>query len=558
MIYNIKSRHYYVLRFLLIIITIFFSINNIFAEETKPWTIGAKAFTYSQDIKRSEYEKAVLKTIPQLILDHLHGLKGRNVPADELLDRKIDELVKERLALFLELSKESKVRDSYVLKDFSGYQFKKNISLSEKKIAEIQEKIEANLEQQEKLIAQYKDGNTQFENFALYKNYSDSLFEISDKNTEDDFFSYNFSSEVTKANINGLITGTIVTYGSYAAVSVELILYPGAKSTGVITEVGSFSKIETIAKNIAYRLIPKIENSIPCDVTINLVNEDLRKDAKLTVDSTIYDPIPKKLVLSTGVHNLTFECKNFRKESFSYGFGYEKKYVIEIDFVENVPIQTAFNLKTPIQGNLFYNGTQSDDNVISVKINNHGVLGYYLTEDENSLFFMIPKEKIENGSSVNLNLINIDVGQNIDKRRKMMYISYSALICSLPYLFYSYSNYNNLYRSYSTGNHNIDLNELQTYQTMSYIGIGLSAGIGVWFIYELVQYLIAANKALPVEAKKSSVTFEQSVSDFESMQLMFKAMAEEEKKRQEAEKQLEEENKTTEDSLSQENIEEKQ
>ena len=140
----------------------------------------------------------------------------------------------------------------------------------------------------------------------------------------------------------------------------------------------------------------------------------------------------------------------------------------------------------------------------------------------------------------------------------MMYISYSALICSLPYLFYSYSNYNNLYRSYSTGNHNIDLNELQTYQTMSYIGIGLSAGIGVWFIYELVQYLIAANKALPVEAKKSSVTFEQSVSDFESMQLMFKAMAEEEKKRQEAEKQLEEENKTTEDSLSQENIEEKQ
>ena len=535
MIYNIKSRHYYVLRFLLIIITIFFSINNIFAEETKPWTIGAKAFTYSQDIKRSEYEKAVLKTIPQLILDHLHGLKGRNVPADELLDRKIDELVKERLALFLELSKESKVRDSYVLKDFSGYQFKKNISLSEKKIAEIQEKIEANLEQQEKLIAQYKDGNSQFENFALYKNDSDSLFEISDKNTEDDFFSYNFSSEVTKANINGLITGTIVTYGSYAAVSVELILYPGAKSTGVITEVGSFSKIETIAKNIAYRLIPKIENSIPCDVTINLVNEELRKDAKLTVDS-----------------------KNFRKESFSYGFGYEKKYVIEIDFVENVPIQTAFNLKTPIQGNLFYNGTQSDDNVISVKINNHGVLGYYLTEDENSLFFMIPKEKIENGSSVNLNLINIDVGQNIDKRRKMMYISYSALICSLPYLFYSYSNYNNLYRSYSTGNHNIDLNELQTYQTMSYIGIGLSAGIGVWFIYELVQYLIAANKALPVEAKKSSVTFEQSVSDFESMQLMFKAMAEEEKKRQEAEKQLEEENKTTEDSLSQENIEEKQ
>lgn len=539
MTYNHNSGHFPVIRFLIISLIFLFSFFTLSAEEAENWTVGAIEFSYSQDIKRNDYEKSVLKTMPLLILDHLHGLKSRNVPSDEMLDRDFDELVKERLSLFLELSKESKVRDSYVLQDLSGYQFKKQISDAEKKILEIQKKIEVNLDKQEKILSEYKEGKSHLESFELYKKESDTLFEISDKNIDSDLYSYPFSAEVTKEKINGLITGTIVTYGSYAAVSVDLILYPGAKSTGVITEIGSLSRLEVMAKNIAYRLIPKIENAIPCDVTVKLKDENLRKTAKLTVDSTIYDPIPQKLVLSSGVHNLTFECEGFRKESFSYGFGYEKKYLIEIDFVKNDPVETAINLKTPIQGNLFYNGISSENNVVSVKVNNQGVIGYYYTENNNSLFFMIPQNILADETSVDLKLKDFDVGENIEKRRKMMYISYSTLVCSLPFLFYSYSNYNNLYRSYTTGHSNIDMNELNTYQTLSYVSIGLSAGIGVWFIYELVRYLVAANKALPVEAKKSSVSFGQSVSDFEAMQAMFKAMEEEEKKKQEAEAKLE-------------------
>lgn len=527
--------------FLLIIFSLFI-LSFSFAEENSTWTIGAMAFTFTQDVKRSEYEKSILKAVPQLILEQLQGLNTRNVPADEILDRKVNELIKERLGLFLELSKESKVRDSFVLKDLSEYQYNKNIKQSEKKILEIQRKIDDNLIAQDKLYEEIKNIKPKEESFSLYKNEATTLYESKEENLNRDYFSYSFSNDVVKANINGLITGSIVTYGSYAAVSAEMIIYPGAKSTGVITEIGNISNIESIAKNIAYRLIPYIENSVPCEVIIKLKDESLRKKSKLTVDSTIYSPVPEKLILGSGVHNLTFECENFRKESFSYGFGYEKKYVIEINFVESSPIETSFNLLNPVNGSVFYNGEQSDDNSLSVRINNQGVLGYYFSSGGNSLYFMIPKKLLVDKTSVDLKLKDIDVGVNIEKRRKMMYISYSALVCSLPYLLYSYSTYNSMSQSYSSGNVNISQKDIQTYQTMSTIGIGISAGMGVWFTVELVRYLIAANKALPVEAKKSSVSYEQSLQDFKKMQDMFFAIEEEERKRQQlenAQKELE-------------------
>nr|WP_318681161.1 hypothetical protein [uncultured Treponema sp.] len=535
MIYNFKTASRFSLRTIFLLIIILFVSFESFAEEKK-WTVSAVEFTYSQDIKRNDYEKSLLKAIPQLILDQLNGLKSRNVPSSEVFDREIDKYIKERLALFLELSSETKKRDSYVLQNISEYQFNKYVKESEKKIKDIQKKIDSNLEEQEKLLNDPSKFKDRLEEFEIYKNDTETLFTIPADITNSDFNSYQFSSEVTKVNINAVITGSVITYGNYCAVSVEMFVYPGAQSTGVITEVGSISKIENVAKNISYRLIPKIENAIPCDVQIKFTNEDLRKKTKLTVDNTIYSPVPEKIVIGNGVHNITFECEGFRKESFSYGFGYEKKYVIEIDFVEDNSFNTAVVLKNPIGGTFYYNGNTTSSNELSVKVNNMSVLGYYFTDNENSLFFRIPEKILKDTNIVSLNLKDIDIGANIEKRRKVMYISYSALICSLPFLFYSYSNYNNLYRSYYLGQP-IDMNEFTTYQTMSYIGIGLSVSMGCWFLYELVRYLIAANKALPVEAKKSSSNYETSVQEYLEMQERFRIMKEEELERQKLEEE---------------------
>lgn len=502
-----------------------------FAETEKTsWVIGAVEFTYRQDFVQSEYEKAVLSAIPKLILEQLYGTKTRNVPDEEILNRKIHSLVKERLALFLELSKEQKTKDALVIQNLSEYQFQKQTAVQEKKIKEITQKIDDNLANQEKLMAEFNSEKPPLrreapdtEDFSFYKSDSSELFKFSQKIEKIDYAAFDCSAEIINAKINGLVTGTVAVYGGYAAVSAEMFLYPGAVSTGVITEIGLISEPEKIAKNIAYRLVPKIENAIPCEIQISIKPESLKDIARVTIDSTVYNKIPDKLVLSNGVHNFSFECEGYRKESFSYGFGYEKKYLIEVEFFKQDLTETALVLKKAIAGNLFYNGLQAEDNVMSVKINNSGVLGYYYTDKGNTMFFMIPKNQVIDDKAVTANLKDYDIGADIEKKRRMMYISYSALICSLPFLFYSYSSYSTLYKGYVAGTSSISIDDIKKYQTMSYIGIGVSAGLGIWFVAELVAYLISANKALPVETRKSNVDFDTAVENHKIQQQEFKA-----------------------------------
>lgn len=492
-----------------------------FAEDVKDkWTIGAVEFTYSQDLKRDEYENAVLKVIPELILEQLYGTELRNVSDQEMLDRKINEIIKERLSLFLELSKEVKTKDALVLKNITEYQFKKQSANQDKKIKEIQKKIDANLDKQTEVIEDYKADRADFapknhfsEEFTFYKSDSKSLFKFSESVSEKNYASYQCETEINNAKINALITGSVITYGNYAAVSVEMFMYPGARSCGIITEVGLLSEPDRIAKNIAYRLGPVIENSLPCEIQIKIFPEELTKKAKLTIDSTVYNKIPDKMIISTGVHRITFDCEGYRKETFSYGFGYEKKYLIEVNFIEDELIDTAISLKKFVAGNIFYNGQQAEDNVMSVKINNNGVLGYMYTFNDNTIFFKVPKKRITDDKAIELKIKDYDIGEYIEHRRRMMYVSYSALICSLPFMFYSYSNYMNYYKSYATKQYT-DIEEIKKYQNLSYIGIGITVGCGIWFAFDLVMYLLSANKALPVEAKKSYIDYNEAVEKY--------------------------------------------
>ncbi|MBQ0162387.1 MAG: hypothetical protein KBS84_04390 [Treponema sp.] len=550
-------------RFLVIFI-ILISTSLSFAEDVKDkWTIGAAEFTYSQDLKRGEYEKAVLKVLPELILEQLYGTEYRNVSDQEMIDRKLDVLLKERLSLFLELSKEVKTKNALVLKDISEYQFKKQNDIQDKKIKNIQKKIDDNLDKQTAAIDDFKADRADFasknhfsEEFVFYQNDSKKLFSLSDNVSEKNFTSYECEKEINDAKIRALITGSVITYGEYAAVTVEMFMYPGARSCGVVTEIGLLSEPDSIAKNIAYRLAPIIENSLPCEIQIKILPEEMAKKTKLTIDSTVYNKIPDKMIIATGVHRMTFDCEGYRKETFSYGFGYEKKYLIEVNLVEEELLDTAVVLNKFVAGNIFYNGKEAENNVMSVKINNTGVLGYMNTLNDNTIFFKIPKTRIADDKTVSLNVKDYDVGEYIEKRRKMLYISYSALVCSLPVLFYSYSNYTNYYKSFALGQY-ADKEKLRKYQTMSYIGIGLTAGCGIWFVYDLVRYLVSANKALPVEAKNAYVDYNEAVENYKA-QYQDAVKVKEETEKAAVEKQSENSEKSSAEKPADINNEEKQ
>lgn len=84
----------------------------------------------------------------------------------------------------------------------------------------------------------------------------------------------------------------------------------------------------------------------------------------------------------------------------------------------------------------------------------------------------------------------------------MLYVSYSALLLSLPIMFYSYGRYDSLMKGYLAGYGNFDYDELNFYRTLSFVGIGLVSACGAWMVTELVLYLLSVEKTLPSKAKK--------------------------------------------------------
>ena len=88
----------------------------------------------------------------------------------------------------------------------------------------------------------------------------------------------------------------------------------------------------------------------------------------------------------------------------------------------------------------------------------------------------------------------------IDKRRKWMYGAYSLLIVSLIPTFYTYGNFQNQVTLY-----NNNLTEYYTasrWQDASNITRLISIGCGIFWGYELVRYMLAANTVLPQTARQ--------------------------------------------------------
>ena len=92
----------------------------------------------------------------------------------------------------------------------------------------------------------------------------------------------------------------------------------------------------------------------------------------------------------------------------------------------------------------------------------------------------------------------------IDKRRKIMYASYSVFVLSLIPTFYTYGNYVNYANMYK--NNQIDYKTAKSWENATNTTRFITIGCGLFWGYELVRYLIAANSVLPQNAKQGDLT----------------------------------------------------
>lgn len=493
------------------------------------WILAAQKFEIEEYKEHSAALESAAAVIPKLILEQISLDTKRTVLRDERLSQKLDSLLTERLSLFLELSKEVKSRDALVLNNYTMFEYQSALKAQEKKIDEVQKKIDANLKAQEEAIfpeagkkrsarKMRKLWEPEARQVSLYGQDPEKLFSPSDSSKKEGVDSRAFAKDVSNAKISGLVSGSMVSYGNYLSVTAELTVFPGAKKVASVTEVGALSDIRQIAKNIAFALLPKIANSMPVELEFNIFPEAAAENATLTVDSVVYRPVPKKVSLGSGFHSISVDAEGFARETFLYDFSGQSKFLVEVNFREESKGEIKLALSRFVPGTMFFDGkfagesSASDFVKVPLKVNGNTVFGYFEGtvkdkdaeggERSETMFMMIPSNLMTDGAELEMNLRVFDVSKNIDKRRRMLYVSYSALLLSLPIMFYSYGRYDSIMNGYLAGYGNFDYDEFKLYRTLSFAGIALVSACGAWMVTELVLYLLAVEKTLPPKAKK--------------------------------------------------------
>ncbi len=515
-----------------------------YAADSSNWVIAAEEFSFTQKNIKDSRDLQAAKLIPQLLLEQLAQNMTRTPRAQEQLDRKLYELRKSRLDLFLKLSKEMQSRDALILKDYSQGILNSKLKESQKKIKAIEDQIHDNLNSAQALIKEYepkleleknrkeqiergevvnekekggvvdffkefipgKRETVTFEDVTLYQNDYTNLFSPGEDKKKDGYDSYLFEKACVDSKINGLITGKITKYSSYVSVSVTMLQFPGAKVIANAIEVGSIEELKTIAISLANQLTPKIADSMPVDLFFKVGPSEAVKNTIITVDDVVYRGVPEKLIVHSGVHTIQISSPGYTSLNTVYSFKGFRSFEISVELNQESPGQANLYLKNPIEGSIFTNGVFASkvspvQRKSCISINNQNILGHFVGENGFASDFFIKSKYLTDEINLIVKANPFDRSSYIDKRRKIMYASYSGLIISLMPTFFVYGNYVAAANAYNSDSGAISYEAASGWETANYITTGVSVACGAFFIYELVRYLMAANTVLPQEVK---------------------------------------------------------
>lgn len=511
------------------------------------WIIAAQSFEINDN--KDSVKNSLCDFFPSAILENLGSSLNRNVVPDEKYSRAEYNYQNEILSLFLQISSEYKKRDALILQNYSERELKKNLKSENEKISELEQKLEEKLEERdkakleaEKNMQLVQNGNYEQEDFSsegkkwlylfknlfvddktlveqeaisFYKNDVTSLFSPSQTALKNGIESYDFQKEINSAKINTLITGKIAIYGDFLSVTANAYLFPSAKKIVSVMEVGRMDESEAIAASLARKLVPYLTNAFPVEIELFVSPQT---DYKFYLDDVLQHQIESKFMIDSGTHTIQILADGFSPATTTFCFEGNRRYKIEINLEKMENAFVYLMQKNPSDLEVFANGekVQTVNNQYSkIKINGNSVLGMFSTPDDFSSFFYIPKNVALSDEVVKINPKIKKDKDYIDKRRKIMYASYSALIVSLIPNFVcqgEFQNYNGVYEILKTED---SYNSAVKWATASNICSGISIGCGVFFAYELVRYLVSANSILPKKAKKSgidlnSINFDES------------------------------------------------
>lgn len=544
-------------RKILISLLLAFLGSLLFSEEKETWVLAAEKFTFSQKNPDSAIQ-ATATSLPSLVLEQIAENLVRFPRALERQDAELYALKTARLSLFLQLSKEVKERDAVFLNNYSASKLKYKLKAQDKKIAELQKKVEENLEKTREVRKKYvlqidEDEKKQkrfergeiveeekiqknfFRDFifdkeseeknlkdvTFYKNDVTSLFEAGKNLSSIDYSSYNFEKACVDAKISGLLTGKISVYGSYISVAVDIYSFPGANIIASAMEVGDKDDLKSIAVSLARALTPKIADSMPVELEFEIEPAEAKKNLQITVDDVVYKNVEGLFRMQSGVHRIMFSSPGYNSIATSFAFNGNRKFHVRADMVKSDNGSANLYFRKHYTGDVFANGKLAGsltDDIISSKIviDGHSILGHFIDENGETADFYVPEKLMTEDNNILVRVKTFNRSDYIEKRRKLMYISYSALIVSLMPTFYCYGNSYAASRGYNY-DYGVSREEAINWQNASNICTGISIGIGAWWVYELIRYLQSANTVLPAKARVISEKEVEKVKDKEAV-----------------------------------------
>ncbi len=459
------------------------------------WVLAGSAFT----LKSSPFQQSVegvTSTLPTLILENLEDSGVRILAPEEILERKLVLLRKERTTLGNSLTAAIKERDKQVFISSSEKGLKKNLREKDAKILEIRENLEENEAQIEDIKKQleqkdFQDIQDEGERIVLWQDSANILF------TKD---------TVKNEDINGLLTGSIIASGNYLSVTVQLTLYPGEIHSVKIQSLASVADITVMAKEIASQLKPVLQNRPTVEVLFQIEPPEAVARAKIFVDGQSFNPqgfVDRGVLLAAGNHSIEVESPGFYSRSFEADFSQNNRFLttVKLDPMEKVPVRIESE-KFP-DSQLYVDGIPQGTLGQEVELQTGLAFGTVLpTPDTEHPYYFVaditPESKL---SQLNLRLKKDtqEISTRIEKRRRAMYNSYSALLVSLIPTFVSYGMYVNMSNGWALGHEQEE--HVQLWKNISTGSMVLSAGLGVNLAVQLGLFISSADSVLPEQAK---------------------------------------------------------
>lgn len=500
-------------------------------------------------------EQAAAVALPRLILEKIADAGIRTVLEDELCRREKKEFAVKRRSLYEDLKKAVALRDQAVFVFTDEKKLKANIGAKEKEISAINAKIEKSIKEENDKIA---SGFVSVpERIVLWKNSSDSLYEVSENGfglQEPQDIQALISGTLRRTG-SYVYACAVLTLYPFAYQAAQVCEIESVDNFEKLAEKLAEKLLPVLKNERQVRIDFDIQPAQAAQTALIRVDGNQLYFNRQHSEAGGQTPEQNlSAVLTGGIRHIYVEAEGYQAVAADYNFSGSDTFRIRIRLKrkEAIPVKIYFDSASLFS--LYLYGLKAlpdekDANLFTV--NGLSVLAELADENGNAKRFLLSEPKrrqsklsFERGGSAGTNVSSAlsassaganlgsassagtdtvagaktaesaagnagatiaeysvnsavlsDIGSGIEKKRKIMYNSYAALIVSLPASFILLGKYVDEYNSWARGNNTAD--DLQKWNVARYAAAGVSIGLGVNFLVQLSIYLHSVNAVLP-------------------------------------------------------------